>query len=178
MALSPKARVLAFGGVVWIVIGLSFAAFPVERFSRPGPGGPMQFLDDADWFSTLWVIGGSVAVVCSFLRRTLPGRADQVGFLALAAPAFCWSAAYFWSWYFHLITEGGVGREANWRAGLIYGLLVGFILTIAQLLDPTDRAQPGPTIEEDHGVAANDLPVDPADRLADPGARGARATGE
>ena len=151
LVLSPKARTMALGGIAWIVIGLGFVSVPVERFSRPGPGGPLQFLDDWPIFAILWIVGGSIAVVMSFLRRKLPARADQIGFLSLATPSFVWSASYFWSYYLHIITSGGIGRADSWRPGVVYMVAVGLLLTIADLLDPTDRVQPGPTIEEDHG---------------------------
>lgn len=154
LVLSPKARVMALGGIAWIVIGLGFLAMPMERFSRPGPGGPLQFLDDWAIFPVLWIVGGAIAFVMSFLRRNIPIRADQVGFVSLAAPPFMWSAAYFWSYYLHIITAGGIGRPEAWRPGVVYMVSCGLLLTIAQLLDPTDRVQAGPTMEEDHGGAA------------------------
>lgn len=122
-------------GAVWLILGTDFMLNPMERFSKPGPGGLLDFLDKGPGvyiFSTMWVIGGAVAIYTAFRRpKTCE---DDLGYTAIALPPLLWGFGYWWSWALHLVTNGEFGRERTYVAGLLYFTIVIMIMFLSRHL--------------------------------------------
>jgi magnesium-transporting ATPase (P-type) len=129
---------LAAYGLIWIVIGIANFIEPMERFSKPGPGGPLEILEMA-WTGLIWAACGLMAISTAFIRRS-PGRqrVDQWGFTALLIPALVWDFGFFWSWISWLST-GVYGRPTAWLGILVYLVIVLSILVVAGWPDPADE---------------------------------------
>src|SRR5690349_13612432 len=87
-----RTLILLHCGSVWILTGWAVLAVPVERFSRPGPGGALQVLDSPNW-GVMWVTGGILAIANAIFRKFWNGR-DVLGFLGLITPPSVWLLCY------------------------------------------------------------------------------------
>lgn len=130
-----RGSLLLILGTIWVILGMGFLMFPMERFSRPGPGGPLDFLDEGPGvhiFSSMWILGGVIAFYTAFRRsRTCE---DDLGFNGVALPPFLWSMGYWWSWIIHLVFDGEVGRANTYIAALIYSTLTVLIVFLSHHL--------------------------------------------
>ena len=108
-------------GFIWLFIGYGYLTNPIERFSKPGPGGALDFLDEGPGvyiFSSLWVIGGAVAIVTAFIRpKTCQ---DDIGFNGVGLPPLVWGLGYWWSWIIHMLFDGEVGRASAYIGGFLH----------------------------------------------------------
>lgn len=118
-------------GVPWTILGIAFVAQPMERFSKPGPGGPLDFLDQGPGiyiFATMWIVCGVAAIIAAILRpRTCE---DSLGFVAITIPPFVWGAGFFWSQFAYIISDGEYGRPTSYFGMLIYwavALMLAFL---------------------------------------------------
>jgi hypothetical protein len=119
--IGTRGTILLYFGFMWATLGVSFLLNPTERFSRPGPGGALDFVDKGPGvyiLSSMWLVGGLVAVGCA-IRRPYTCE-DGVGFNGLALPPFFWAASYWWSFAIHIISGGEFGRERTYIGGLLY----------------------------------------------------------
>lgn len=113
-----RGELLILFGVPWIIVGLGFVLVPMERFSRPGPGGPLETIDNGPYPAVLWVLGGVLAIVCAFTR--LKRQEDSYGFFGVIMPPLIWSGLYYTSWLSNVVSEGELGRPNTWIAGTVY----------------------------------------------------------
>jgi hypothetical protein len=94
--------------------GVDYLRHPMERFSKPGPGGILDFLDKGLGvyiFSSLWLIGGLAGVITALLRpKTCE---DGLGFAAIALPPFLWAMGYWWAVIIFAISGGVYGRDSD-----------------------------------------------------------------
>ena len=126
--LGARGVLLVLMGTPWVLIGTGFLIVQMERFSRPGPGGPLQFMDDGPWGGLMWILGGAIAIGSALIRKRT--HEDGFGFIGLTIPAFIWGACYFWSFIANVASEGELGRPNTWIAGTIYWsvtLLITFL---------------------------------------------------
>lgn len=124
-----RGTVLLYFGSIWVTLGAAFLINPSERFSRPGDGGFLDFLDEGPGvyiFSSMWLVGGVVAVLCA-VRRPFTCQ-DGIGFNGLALPPFFWDAGYWWSFVVHNLSGGEFGRERAYLGGLLY-----LVITLAMI---------------------------------------------
>lgn len=118
-------------GFVWTILGVGFSINPTERFSQPGPGGVLDFLDrgiGSYILAWMWLVGGLTSIVVAF-QRAITCR-DDIGYNGLALPPFVWGCAFLWSFLFNQLSGGEVGRENSYLGTLIYWamtLLIGFL---------------------------------------------------
>lgn len=130
-------------GGLWMLIGFGFVVTPMERFSRPGQGGPLQFMDTPPWPGLLWLAGGLVSLLCGLLRRWR--RRDDWGFNGLIAPVSVWTLAYLFSAVSWWSSRGEYGRPTAWLGAVIFLGLGLLILRIADWPDPEDPHLPDRT---------------------------------
>lgn len=142
-----RGLILILCGVAWMVIGTMFTLDNIERFSRPGPGGPLQFLDSDPWPGLVWVICGSVAGAVGTIRRRFGGE-DAFGFAALVAPCVLWFMGYLWSYILFLYTttksdspEEVIGRAQAGPSAIVYLIILAFLFVIARWPDPIDARE-------------------------------------
>lgn len=122
-------------GVLWLILGLAFITNPVERFSQPGPGGILDFLDRGPGvyiFAAMWLAGGITAIVVAFQRPVT--CKDDIGFNGAALPPFFWGAGYWWSFAIYSVSDGEFGRPNTYLAGLLYWTLVILIVFLSRHL--------------------------------------------
>lgn len=122
--IGTRGCVLLILGAIWTIIGAAFLANPIERFSKPGPGGYLDFLDEGPGvyiFSGMWLLGGTVAIVVAILRPTT--CEDDLGFNGVGLPPLLWGFGYWWSWIVHLLFDGQYGRGNGYIGGLLYSTL-------------------------------------------------------
>lgn len=118
-------------GSMWLMLGFLFVSNPVKRFSKPGPGGILDFLDAGPGvyvFASMWIVGGATAVITAF-QRPITCR-DDLGFNGVGLPPFLWGAGYWWSFLINTLSDGEFGRPNTQLAGLLYwtfALLVMFL---------------------------------------------------
>lgn len=108
-------------GIPWTTLGIGFMLDPQDRFSRPGPGGSLDILDNPPGiyiFAALWLIGGIGAMVCAFARPRI--CVDDWGFVCVVIPPFLWGAGYFWSQFAYIISDGEFGRPNAYFAMILY----------------------------------------------------------
>lgn len=129
-------------GAPWALIGYGFVAIPAERFSRPGPGGALEFLDSG-WLGWVWIVGGLTAVLCGVARGWT--HRDDWGFISLSVPPFLWSAAYAWSWGANVVTSGESGRASSWIACVVFAAILFLTLFLARWPDPDEPHHPEET---------------------------------
>lgn len=128
--LGRRGACLLLLAIVYIVSGLSIIIAPgMDRFSRPGPGGTLQFMDGG-WLGYMWLVCGTVAAAIGAAHdRRRVAQHDALGFNALIIPAamhaffFAWSAVMF-------LVSGGV--EGNSRA--VTGLTTNVVVVVLILL--------------------------------------------
>lgn len=127
--LGRRGLILVLIGIIWILVGVNIYQFPIERFSRPGPGGVLEFMEKP-YIGLLWAIAGIIAVatgILHYLQRV--AERDAIGYNALLTPALVWTLCFFWSWAAYLFGAGGNERSL---AGLLAWATISlFILVIA-----------------------------------------------
>ena len=127
--------VLLLFGIMWVILGISFVTHPMERFSKPGSGGVLDFLDKGPGvyiFSTMWLVGGVVALAAVIQRpRTCE---DGWGFIGALLPPLLWGAGYWWSWIIYTLSGGQSGREGTYIAGLVYGTITFLLMFLSKNL--------------------------------------------
>ena len=127
-----RGSILLILGAIWIIVGIGFLLNPVERFSRPGPGGLLDFLDEGPGvyiFSGMWVVGGAVALVVAFLRAKT--CEDDLGFNGVGLPPLLWGFGYWWSWITHLLFDGEYGRSSAYIGALLYSTLCVLVVFLS-----------------------------------------------
>ena len=118
-------------GIPWTLLGIAFILQPQERFSRPGPGGSLDILDNPPGiyiFASMWLIGGIGAMACAAIRPRI--CVDDWGFIAAVMPPFLWGCGFFWSQFAYIISGGEFGRESAYFAMIVYwsfSLLLAFL---------------------------------------------------
>jgi hypothetical protein len=136
-----RGAILILIGAIWVVFGTTMLGDQIDRFSRPGPGGALQFLDMA-WTGAMWLIGGAVAFVVGILHdRERVGTHDAVGFNALALPPMLFVFFYAWSAALNLV--GPDGNPRAWLGMIIQTAVVTMLLIIAGWPEPPD-SNPSP----------------------------------
>ena len=129
-------------GIPWVVLGIGFILNPMERFSKPGPGGALDFLDKGPGiyiFAAVWLVGGITAMIAAIQRpRTCK---DDWGFVGVVIPPFMWGAGFFWSQIVYLISGGEFGRPTAYFGMIIYW---SFALMLAFLSKRLPDAPEGP----------------------------------
>jgi hypothetical protein len=122
---------------MWITLGLGFLGNDQERFSRPGPGDPLQFLDDTPLMCASWLVAGVVALVNGIIRRWIRDE-DAFGFAALMLPPASWATAYGWSYATYLFSGGALGRPSAAIGCAVMAAFATFLLLVARWPDPAD----------------------------------------
>lgn len=108
-------------GFLWTILGVGFLINPMERFSKPGSGGILDFLDKGPGvfiFASMWVVGGFVAIIVA-IQRPITCK-DDLGFNGIALPPFLWGMGYWWSWVLNQVSDGEFGRPNTYVAGIVY----------------------------------------------------------
>jgi hypothetical protein len=108
-------------GSLWSILGVAFVTNPMERFSRPGPGGVLDLLDDGPGvyiFGSMWIVGGVTAIAVA-AQRPITCK-DDLGFNGVAMPPFLWGSGYWWSFFINSFSDGQYGRPGSYIAGLLY----------------------------------------------------------
>lgn len=127
--------VLLLLGIMWIILGTGFLVSPMERFSRPGSGGILDFLNRGPGiyiFASMWIVGGIFAIAAAAQRpKTCE---DGWGFVGLILPPLLWGAGYWWSWFINVFSGGEYGRENTYLAGLIYGAFTLLLMFLSKHL--------------------------------------------
>lgn len=131
-----RALILLHGGAAWIMTGWAIYTVPLERFSRPGPGGTMEIMD-TPYPGIMWVIGGVLAVGNALLRGRLRGR-DVIGFLGLITPPAVWLALFIWSASLYRITHGQSGNPRAITGVIVWYLITAWVMIDAGWRDPED----------------------------------------
>lgn len=128
--------VLVHCGSVWLLTGWAVMVDPIERFSRPGPGAELQFLDSPHW-GVMWIAGGIFAFVNAIVRKHIDGR-DVFGYAGIVTPPFVWLIFYLWSAALHLFSRGELGNSRAPLGALTWYLISAFVLIVAGWPDPDD----------------------------------------
>lgn len=122
-------------GFLWILLGFAFLVNPMERFSKPGPGGVLDFLDTSPGlyiFAGMWIAGGTVALVTAF-QRPITCK-DDLGFNGIGLPPFLWGAGYWWSFLLSNLSGGEFGRPNTYLAGILYWTISIMIMFLSRNL--------------------------------------------
>lgn len=138
--LGRRGGVLALFGLCWIVLGVGFAVIQTERFSRPGAGGPLEFMDSLPLPGLFWALCGMIALVNGVTRQLLDHE-DAVGYASLIMPPTLWVLAYTWSftmWVFTRDSAEPYGRMSGFLGAVLFLVIVVIIRVIANWPDPDD----------------------------------------
>jgi hypothetical protein len=145
--LGRRGLILLLCGTAWFAIGSIFTRDHVERFSRPGPGGPLQFLDNSPWPGVFWMCCGLMAIVVGATRRKFDGE-DAYGWAAIVAPVLLWTMGYGWSYalfvytrYFDRAPEHAAGRPNSGVGFIVYLMITLFLFIVARWPDPIDAEE-------------------------------------
>lgn len=120
---------------MWLLLGFSFLTHPIERFSKPGSGGILDFLDKGPMvyiFAGIWVIGAATGIVVTF-QRPITCK-DGLGFNGVGLPPFLWGAAYWWSFLLNSISDGEFGRPNTQLAGILYWTMTLLVMFLSRHL--------------------------------------------
>lgn len=143
-----RGSALVLIGTLWTLLGAGFALIPTERFSRPGQGGVLQFMDTQPWGAVIWVIGGVLAVLCGLTRKIR--HRDDWGFNGLVLPVFIWMLAYLISFLANIGSNGAYGRASGILGALVFAGLGLLLLLIADWPDPDEAPRPPRTGRSHH----------------------------
>lgn len=159
-----RGGVLTLFGIVWMLIGVGVIAVRTDRFSRPGPGGPLQFADHW-WTGLFWVVGGLIALANGLLRRRFSNE-DAPGYAALIVPPTLWMFLYAWSFVTWAVTTAShdevFGRASAIIGLFVFGILVAVVRIIAKWPDDFDvEAAVPPTAPELAALDAERRQIDP-----------------
>jgi len=145
--LGRRGLILLITGIAWVAIGSIVARDDVERFSRPGPGGALQFLDDNPWPGVFWMCCGAMAITVGCTRRRFDGE-DAWGWAAIVAPVLLWALAYAWSYglyvytqYIDTVPDHTSGRPGAGVGFIVYLMITLFLLIVARWPDPIDAEE-------------------------------------
>lgn len=111
-------------GTLWSLQGITFLLHPMERFSRSGPGGVLDFLDNGPGvyiYSASWLLGGILSIICAIQRPKT--CVDSWGFTALAIPPMLFALGYWWSWALNLFSHEEYGRGGTYVGGLLFTII-------------------------------------------------------
>jgi hypothetical protein len=136
--LGRRGGILVLFGLAWMLMGFGFANIHVDRFSRPGPGGPIEFMDSTPYPGILWLVCGVIAVISGLIRRRRKNE-DAVGYAALILPPFVWFFAYIISWVIWIVSAGLYGVRYNWIGAIVYLIIIISILVISHWRDDLDE---------------------------------------
>lgn len=128
-----RGEILWITGLMWVFLGIGFMTTHAERFSKPGPGGPLQFLDDSSWGGLMWLVGGALGMFFTFWRVRHDGQ-DGIGFLGITMPCLLWGACYWWSYLFFVVTRGEAGRPTAYTGGLVFWGMAAILMLVAKRL--------------------------------------------
>lgn len=120
-------------GFVWTLLGTGFLLSPMERFSKPGPGGILDSLDNGPGvyiMSSMWLLGGLTALIVG-VRRPITCR-DDIGFNGVCLPPFIWGMAYWWSYFLNQLSDGELGKPNTYIAGIIYWAITILVVFISR----------------------------------------------
>ena len=127
-------------GFMWTILGISFVTNPMERFSAPGPGGVLDFLDKGPGvfiFASMWIFGGITAIVVAFQRPIT--CQDDIGFNGAGLPPFLWGAGYWWAWVANEFSGGRFGRPGTYTAGIVYWSVTLLIVFLSRHLSDNPK---------------------------------------
>lgn len=122
-------------GFIWILLGFAFLLNPVERFSKAGPGGVLDFLDNGFGvyiFGSMWLVGGTIGIIIA-LQRPITCK-DDLGFNGVGLPPFIWGSAYWWSYFLYTLSDGEYGRSNTQLAGILYWTLTILVMFLSRNL--------------------------------------------
>lgn len=136
--LGRRGGILVLFGLAWTLMGFGFATVHVDRFSRPGPGGPLEFMDSTPYPGIVWIICGVIAILSGLLRRKRRNE-DAIGYAALILPPLGWFFAYVISWVISMVSGGVYGLPHNWIGSIVYTIIVISILVISHWRDDLDE---------------------------------------
>jgi hypothetical protein len=138
--LGRRCVILFLLGLAWLLTGIGLATIHTERFSRPGEGGPLDFLDTTPLVGLVWVVGGLLGIIGGLIRPW--HRDDGYGFLGLSVPPFIYMLCYLWSFgaavWSAAIGVDGYGRLGNWPGVPLFAAVTGIVLFLARWPDPTE----------------------------------------
>lgn len=149
--LGRRGAILVLFGFAYMMIGFGFATTLMDRFSRPGPGGPLEFMDTTPFPGIFWIICGAVALANGIVRRRWHNE-DALGYAALTMPPTLWTAAYLWSfisWVYSQLAHWPeeYGRQTGYIGAGAYGMIAIILVIIAHWHDDLDvrsTEQPSP----------------------------------
>jgi hypothetical protein len=121
--------------LMWLLLGIGYGTNRMERFSRVGPGGWLDFLDRGFFFYLLaymWVAGALAAIVAA-ARRPMTCD-DSWGFIGLTIPPFLWGVAYWASWLAYLFSEGAYGRPRTYTAAVLFWSITIMVVFLSRHL--------------------------------------------
>lgn len=168
-----RGSILFLFGISYVTIGIGFATIRADRFSQPGPGGPLEFMDTTPWPGLFWVLCGGVAVVNGAIRRRIRNE-DAPGYAALVMPPMLWTVAYLWSstvWAYSRLAHwpDQYGRQTGFIGAGAFGMIALVLVIIAHWHDDLDETEKRPGSTE---LALLDAMVETHEQNA---ARGDRA---
>ncbi len=129
-------------GLIWVLIGIGYASEQQDRFSQPGPDGPLDYMDRTPWPGLFWILCGVIALINGLVRRKWNNE-DALGYAALIMPPVLWSAAYVVSEIFYLYSVSTPGAEPSgqpraYLGVMIFGVIVFAIRMVATWRDDLD----------------------------------------
>ena len=135
--------VLGLFALPFVIIGISILIDPAERFSRPGPGGPIEFMDSPLW-GWLWIAVGIASLIIMLVRPLIKNRPrhftiDEIGYGLLVIPLALWTVSYGISFVSFLVFEGEMGRDRTYLGSVVYGNFLILVLYLARNLKNTEE---------------------------------------
>lgn len=121
--------VLSLWGLPWVFYGIAVLISKNERFSRPGPGAALQFMDNPAW-GWMWIVVGAYAIVSTILRKYSYKWFDEVAYGLLICPPVVWSASYLISWFEYTVSGGALGQRTAYLGFIIF---TNFIIMVGYL---------------------------------------------
>ena len=133
--------VLGLFAIPFVIIGISILIDPIERFSRPGPGGPIEFMDSPTW-GWLWIAVGIASLIIMIFKplvKVRQFRLDEIGYGLLVVPLSLWAASYLISFLSFALFDGDLGRDRAYLGLVVYGNFLILILYLARNLRNTEE---------------------------------------
>lgn len=122
--------ILFLFGFPWIIYGIGVLISKVDRFSRDGPGGPIEFMDNHNW-GWFWIAVGIYGIASMFLRYRSEKWFDEYAYAFLSLPPAAWTISYAISALSHLIDPFN-GRDTAYLGVAIFGNFLIMILYLAR----------------------------------------------
>jgi hypothetical protein len=129
-----------------MLIGFGFATIRMDRFSKPGPGGPLEFMDTIPWPGVFWIVCGIIATANGLIRRKIDNE-DAIGYAALVMPPSLWVVAYLWSFatwvytYFTWPPDEESGRMSSFIGAGAFGIISIVIVIVSHWRDDLDNPE-------------------------------------